>query len=243
MTTTQEKLAEALRAIAKDAPLERPEWLNSDNHGDTAANAMDIEHYRLAQIAIQALQSYAAEAAQPQAQDALRVVVDQQGVRFGPSCWFSHEKITGLPAGELNKRRFSNGRVAVGKYMQWVDAMLAAPQQAAEPVAWTLIFEEGIGVNAPTTFKRLADAEDYADACAIPDKCNPFPERPRVIPLYTHPQPTQDAEGKDAARLDWLAEHAAYVMFYRSTAQTLKKLIWRDLRHAIDSEMAREAGK
>lgn len=81
-------------------------------------------------------------------------------------------------------------------------ADLLEEREKAVPVAWSLIFEESIGVNAPTTYNRREDAEDYADACAMPDKCNPFPHRPKVVPLYTHPTPADAdrlAEQRDDA--------------------------------------------
>lgn len=58
------------------------------------------------------------------------VVVCRQGVQFGPNCWFSHEKITGWTAEELN-----NGScgLTARKYMEWVSARIAAaPSQEGE---------------------------------------------------------------------------------------------------------------
>ena len=46
----------ALKELCKDEPLVEPEWIESDNHGDTRSNASDITRWHLAKIARAALQ-------------------------------------------------------------------------------------------------------------------------------------------------------------------------------------------
>lgn len=50
-----ERYRAALLDICEDAPTEEPKWYDGDNHTDTADNAAEREHYRLAQIARAAL--------------------------------------------------------------------------------------------------------------------------------------------------------------------------------------------
>lgn len=45
----------ALERIAEGAPTEEPERYDGDNHGDTAMNAAEMEHWRLAKIAREGL--------------------------------------------------------------------------------------------------------------------------------------------------------------------------------------------
>ena len=49
-----------------------------------------------------------------------RVMVDNQGVQFGPNCWISHEQITGS-ADELNRRE----DMIASQYMIWLDSAKA----------------------------------------------------------------------------------------------------------------------
>lgn len=51
------------------------------------------------------------------------VRVTTQGVAFGRHCWYSHERITGLTADELNSGK---GNVTARAYMEWVQSNLAA---------------------------------------------------------------------------------------------------------------------
>jgi hypothetical protein len=66
-----------------------------------------------------------------------------------------------------------------------------------EPVAWGLRFwgitrpDELGPFNTATTFSSKKRADQYADACAKPDACDHNPKRLVVVPLYTHPSPTQ----------------------------------------------------
>lgn len=47
------------------------------------------------------------------------VLITSQGVSFGPNCWYSHERITGLTAAQLNGNE--PGRTLTGlNYMKWV---------------------------------------------------------------------------------------------------------------------------
>ena len=55
LETENAELREALVAICEGAPEEEPDWYEGDNHGDTASQAAEREHYRLAQIARAAL--------------------------------------------------------------------------------------------------------------------------------------------------------------------------------------------
>lgn len=60
---------------------------------------------------------------------------------------------------------------------------------AAAPVVWSLVFSEGYGVNAATTFKTREKAEAYAANCSDP--------KPRVVALTIldgeQPEPTVEA--------------------------------------------------
>lgn len=51
----KELLQQALERICMDAPTELPDQYGGDNHGNTAHNAAECEHFRLAEIARAAL--------------------------------------------------------------------------------------------------------------------------------------------------------------------------------------------
>lgn len=76
------------------------------------------------------------------------VAVDRQGVRFGPNCWVSHEKIMGTSAEHLNKR----SSITHKAYMEWVDAM--GERKEVQP-----------GPNTPYTLSDATPAPKTYQAC------------------------------------------------------------------------------
>ncbi len=105
---------------------------------------------------------------------------------------------------------------------------------AGEPVAWTLQFPTHASINPPTTFKTEAEANLYADRCAVPDFCAPSQVRPTVVPLYLAQPPAAQvpdeldewtailrfghlsANGKDAAQI-WNACRAAMLATHKES--------------------------
>lgn len=92
-----------------------------------------------------------------------------------------------------------------------ITLLRAHNSDSAEPVAWSLVWNGGYGVNADTTFKHKDRAEEYAMKCGEP--------KPRVVPLYLASPPAKEVidDGRwkriyDALAKEGGATWATYMM-------------------------------
>lgn len=67
------------------------------------------------------------------------VKVDAQGVKFGNSCWLSHEKITGYTADQLNT---GNCRITGRAYIEWLQAALSQSEPVQSEINWQDMYQK-----------------------------------------------------------------------------------------------------
>lgn len=96
---------------------------------------------------------------------------------------------TALEAVERLRKRSAYIDVAHSQWEMDFSAIRAALTAPAEPVAWSLVFNERCGVNALTTFKTKSKADAYAEMCAMDGG-----DGPKIVPLFT-------SSPSDAARI------------------------------------------